>query len=101
MGKSERRKGVAGEAEVLAMYRARGFEIRGLERGGDHLAIGHGLIIHSESKRQEVCRPWLWGEQLLRDAAPEALPILAMRRSRSPWFGLSPLAALLDALTRE
>lgn len=98
MSASERRKGLAGEAEVAALLRLHGFTVRGLEGSGDHLALGFGLVLHVECKRQEVARPWLWGEQAFREAPTGALPLVAMRRSRSPWYALSPLDELLGAI---
>jgi Holliday junction resolvase len=95
---SERRKGVRGEAEVAALLRLHGFEVRGLEFSGDHLALGFGLVFHVECKRQEVARPWLWGEQALREAPAGTIPLVAMRRNRSPWYALVPLAELLGAI---
>lgn len=101
MSASERRKGLAGEAEVAALLRRHGFAVRGLESSGDHLALGYGLTLHVESKRQETARPWLWGAQALREAPPGTLPVVAMRRSRSPWYALVPsLDELLAALAR-
>lgn len=63
MSRSERRKGVDGEAEVRRMYEAAGAEIRGLEYGGDWLAFGLGTPQHVEVKRQEIARPWQWYEK--------------------------------------
>lgn len=98
MSNSERRKGVRGEREVAALLRLHGFEVRGLEGSGDWLAIAGGLTLHVEAKRQEVARPWLWGEQAIREAPRGTLPLVAMRRSHSPWYGLLPLDPLLAAL---
>ena len=98
MGRSERDKGRKGEREVALLYERHGFEIRGLEGTGDHLAIGYGLTIHSESKRQEVARPWLWDEQAHAEAPAGALPIVAFRRSRSPWIAQVRLEELLGAI---
>ena len=39
MAKASRAKGVAGEKEVADIYTEHGFEVRGLEGRGDHLAI--------------------------------------------------------------
>lgn len=100
MSATERRKGVSGEREVANLLRDAGLEVRGLEAGGDWVAVNGLLRLQIETKRQEVCRPWLWGEQSLRDALPGHLPVVAMRRSRSPWFWLSPFAPTLAALVR-
>jgi hypothetical protein len=97
---SERRKGIAGEREVAAMLREAGFTVRGLEGEGDWLALGDSLVLHVECKRQEVARPWLWGEQALAEAPPSTLPLVFFRRSRSPWWVMSPAAALVPVLAR-
>jgi hypothetical protein len=114
---SERRKGLDGEREVRALYEAAGYEVRGLEAGGDHLAVLHGLTsltampgtdsmirrpltIHSEVKRAETARVWAWWEQSTTDITPGALAVIAFRRSRSPWLALANLEALASALAR-
>ena len=117
MSRSERRKGVAGEREVRDLYASHGFEVRGLEGGGDHLAVLHGiyaiangdaasvlerrpLTIHSEVKRQETARPWAWWEQASAETPAGSLTVVAFRRSRSPWLALANLDALAGALAR-
>lgn len=101
MSRSERRKGVDGEAEVRRAFQARGFTVRGLEGGGDHLAVGHGCRFHVESKRQETARPWLWFEQASSEAPAGSTPLVAFRRSRSPWLAIIPLEALLELLEQR
>jgi hypothetical protein len=113
----ERRKGLEGEREVRALYERHGFEVRGLEAGGDHLAVLHGisqlgesvlhevverrpLTIHSEVKRCETARPWAWWEQADAETPPGSLAVVAFRRSHSPWLALSNLDALAGALAR-
>ena len=98
MGRSQRDKGRKGEREVALIYEGAGFEIRGLEGSGDHLAIGYGLTIHSESKRQEVTRPWLWDAQANAEAPPGALPVVAFRRNLSPWIAQVRLEPLVGSL---
>ena len=100
MTASERRKGLTGEAEVAALYRLHGFEWRGLEAEGDGLALGFGTTHHVEVKRHEVARPWAWQAQAILDAPPETLPVVAFRRSHSPWWAMSPLDELLAAIER-
>lgn len=99
MSRSERRKGVDGEAEVRRLYQAAGATIRGLEASGDWLAYGLGTTQHVETKRQEIARPWLWFEQAQAQAPPGTLPVVAFRRSRSPWLALVPLEDLLRELS--
>ena len=79
MPRASRDKGLRGEHEVAAIFRAQGFEVRGLEGVGDHLCItqrefeqsgdrlyfNHApLTIHSEVKRQERLQLWQWLAQL-------------------------------------
>lgn len=113
----ERTKGLVGEREVRALYEAHGYEVRGLEGGGDHLAVLHGiaplgqfagayadsrrpLTIHSEVKRAETARPWAWWEQASSETPPGSLTVVAFRRNRSPWLALANLDALAGALAR-
>lgn len=117
MTNMERRKGIEGEREVRALYETAGYEVRGLEAGGDHLAVLHGIMhlhgtldearphrrpltIHSEVKRAETARPWAWWEQASAETPPGSLTIVAFRRSRSPWLALANLEALASALAR-
>lgn len=91
MSRTERDKGRKGEAEVAELYRRHGFEVRGLEGGGDHLVAcgpASGLIVHSEVKRQEVARPWLWWEQARSEAPAGTMPVVMFRRNRSRWLAL-------------
>lgn len=88
------------------MLRAHGFEVRGLEAGGDFLATVTAVTVDGsapltlavESKWQNVARPWAWQAQSLRDRVPGALPVIAFRRDRSLWWGMSPLDELLAEL---
>jgi hypothetical protein len=117
VSRSERAKGLKGEHEVREIYERNGFEVRGLEGVGDHLAMLHGilalptapsavnshrrpLVIHSECKRQETARPWQWWEQAEAEAPAGTLAVVAFRRNRSPWLALSDLDALAAALAR-
>lgn len=100
MSNSERRKGLVGEREVAEILRSYGFAVRGLESSGDWLALGHGVTLHVESKRQEVARPWAWGAQAIAEAPAGTLPVVAFRRSRSPWWAQVPLADLLAVFAR-
>jgi hypothetical protein len=114
-GSASRRKGLAGEHEVAAIFRAQGFEVRGLEGSGDHLAMRRrhwppdarvvtdmvwdaALTIHSEVKRAETMKIWQWLAQLEAEAPPGTLPLLSFRRNRSPWYGCAPLEQLVKVL---
>lgn len=83
------------------MLRAAGFTVRGLEGAGDHLAFGHGVVLHVESKRQETARPWAWIEQAESEAPAGAIPLVAFRRNRSDWYAIVPLDQLAGALARN
>jgi Holliday junction resolvase len=101
VGRGERRKGLDGEREVAVLLRDAGFEVRGLESEGDWLALASGLVLHVESKRQEIARPWLWQAQALAEAPAGALPTVWFRRSRTPWWVMAPGLELAHALTRN
>lgn len=98
MARAERDKGVRGEREVRHLLEQHGFQVRGLEGTGDHLAFGHGLVLHVETKRQELARPWQWIEQAEPETPPGAMTVIAFRRSRSKWYALVPLEQLADVL---
>jgi Holliday junction resolvase len=94
VSRAERAKGVRGEREVRELLERHAFEVRGLEASGDYLAIHPGVTLHVETKRQEVARPWLWWEQASTEAPAGTTPIVAFRRSRSPWLALANLEEL-------
>lgn len=103
MSRRERDKGLKGEAEVAELYRARGFDVRGLEGSGDHLIVcgeASGVVVHSEVKRQEVARPWLWYEQAVAEAPPGVPAVVHFRRNRSPWLALIAAGELADLLAQ-
>lgn len=113
MSKREREKGRKGEAEVAAIYRRHGLDVRGLEASGDHLIVCDptaGLVYHSEVKRQETARVWAWWEQASTETEAGARTAVAFRRSRSPWLTLiatedhaelvARLASALDELAK-
>lgn len=103
MSGKERRKGQRGEAEVARIYREAGYTVRGLEGGGDHNIVrepGSGVRFHSEVKRQEVARPWLWREQARAEAPPGTIPLVHFRRSASPWVVMLDLADFIALIDR-
>jgi hypothetical protein len=104
-----------GEHEVAAIWEAHGFTVRGLEGGGDHLCIvanpprydphdgteivpASSLTIHSEVKRQERLQLWQWIAQAAEEAPPGAVPVVAFRRNRSPWYAAVRLETLAELL---
>jgi hypothetical protein len=103
VSRSERIKGLTGEREVAAIYEAAGLQVRGLEGTGDHLVVcspSSGIVIHSETKRQETARPWAWWEQASSEAPPGTMPVVAFRRNRSPWLGIVDLRQYAELLGR-
>lgn len=100
MARKSRDKGLAGEREVAVVWESHGFAVRGLEGMGDHLAVGHGLTIHSEVKRTESIRLWDCLAQCWDEAPDGTLPVLAYRRNRSPWVASLKLDDLCRALAR-
>jgi hypothetical protein len=100
MARKSRDKGLSGEREVAAVYIDHGFAVRGLEGLGDHLVVGHGLVIHSEVKRTESIRLWDCLAQCWSEAPAGTLPVLAYRRNRSPWTATLRLEDLCEALAR-
>lgn len=103
MSGRERRKGQRGEREVAVLYEGAGFEVRGLEAGGDHLVVcdpASGLVLHSEVKRQEVARPWLWHAQEAAERPEGAIGAVHFRRNASPWLVLVEAVTFVPLLAR-
>lgn len=103
MTNSERVKGRRGEAEVAAIYRRHGLDVRGLEATGDHLIVcdpTSGLVLHSEVKRQETARVWAWWEQASTETEAGAITAVHFRRNRSPWLALVEAEQLADLIAR-
>lgn len=101
MGNAERRKGVAGELEVAAIFREVGFTVNRTPNSGGLFIRGDiagDVPAHVEVKRQETARPWAWMAQARSDAPGGSVPIVAFRRSRSDWLGLVPLEHLAAVL---
>lgn len=85
MPASQRVKGRRGEREVAKILEAHGFTVRGLESGGDHVAVRAGLTLHVEVKRQERGFRASWARQARDEAQPGHVPVVIYRRSREPW----------------
>lgn len=106
MSGASRDKGARGERELVAAYKARGYDCArtplsgGLQWKGDVLGVPG---IHVEAKRTERLRIWEAIDQMLADAGPTDVPALHFRRSRSDWWVAIPfedfaeLLALRDA----
>jgi hypothetical protein len=106
-GNRSRLKGRRAEAEVAAIWRAHGFDVRGLEGEGDHLVIGGNwraqplsrrITLHSEVKRCERVRIVEWLAQAEREAPDGAVPVVSFRWSRGVWYAALPLADLARLL---
>ena len=93
-------KGVTFERQVRRAYEQAGFTVRGLEGEGDHLALGHGLVIASECKRQERLKLPEWWRQCVEDAPDGAVPVLTFRQSRAEMLSVVRTADLLRMVTR-
>ena len=99
MGRSSQRKGAAGERELAAILRGRGYDI---ERGG---SLSYGEVpdlvglpgVHIEVKRVERLNVPEAMDQASRDADRfRGFPALFHRRSRSPWLVTMRLADWLE-----
>lgn len=99
MALSERRKGIAGEREVAALWTAAGAEVRGLEGSGDHLVMFPGVgVIHSEVKRQERLQLPIWLRQAALETPQGVVPVVSFRQNRGRWYAALPLADLAALL---
>jgi hypothetical protein len=104
MSGASRRKGVAGEREVAQAFEAIGVHVRGLEGGGDHLAIWtpdddrRSFVLHIEVKRQERLRLPEWLEQARTEAPPGVPPLVCFRQNRGEWYAALPLGSLLELI---
>jgi len=97
-GSGRRRKGVKGEHEVLKLFIEHGFDVRGLEAKGDHLALRGRLVLHLETKRQERLRIPEWMRQAESEAPGGALPVLVYRRNAEDWHVVMPLDDFFDLI---
>jgi hypothetical protein len=82
-------KGNRFERELAEKWQTAGFDVRGLEQGGDHFIVAlNGHVLHSEAKRQEVLRIPLWIRQVEADCAAGLPWVLGFRQSRRPAYGV-------------
>lgn len=99
MSAASRRKGIAGEHEVAAIWQTAGFDVRGLEGSGDHLVLRRdGMTIHSEVKRRERLNLWECWAQAERETPQGALTVLSVRRNRGRWLAVVALDELVARL---
>ena len=102
MGARERERGARGEREVVQLVREHGWP--GAERSSNGRAqVGRGDIALGpeftsiDVKFCEKTEPWKWWRQAERDADGR-MPVVAFRRSRSPWLAIVELDELLELL---
>jgi len=85
---NSRAKGKAGELELAAYLRDRGFEARrGIQFSGaaDSPDVVGIPGVHIECKRVEAGQLYGWLGQAIRDAGPDKTPVVFHRRSRCDW----------------
>ena len=107
---NSKRKGNAGELELLHLFEGIGIPCRRNQqglfadfRGGagnpDVLAEIGGRKIHCEVKRTEKFRLYPSLEQAQRDAAgTDAVPVVVHRQNRKPWAVVLSLDSFLNCL---
>lgn len=89
-GRGRRTKGLRFENTVRKLIEQVGGHARGLERGGDHLAVmPSGEVWHVECKHQEVWEVPRWIRQAELEAPPGKPVLLAIKRN-----GVKPYAVL-------
>jgi len=103
MSASERRKGAAGELEVVALLQARGWPrahrnfASGSAGGGDVAQGPEGVVIEVKRHRGRLDLPKAI-RQVKAAAGDHDLPIVAHRRDGEPWRATLPLEDLLELL---
>jgi hypothetical protein len=106
MSRTERAKGARGERELVALLREHGWPDAARTSDGNR-QHGRGDIrngpqgVHLESKRQETTSIWAWISQATDEAPDGCIPVVAFRRSRSPWMACLPLEELLALLAHR
>lgn len=106
MSRTERSKGKRGELELVHLLRNHGWPDAKRTSDGQRQHgrgdIAHGPAgIHLEAKRQETTSIWTWCAQAEAEAPPGCIPVVAFRRSRSPWMACIPLDELLALLAHR
>jgi hypothetical protein len=103
--RGSRAKGVRGEREISKLFEERGFDVRGLEGQGDHIAtktLGDKLIaLGLECKRQERLKIPEWWRQCAAETPDGMTPLLCFRQSGQQWMAVLLVEALLDLLERD
>ena len=92
-----RGKGTAFEREIAAAFEEAGFQVRGLESGGDHVVItALGEVMHGEAKRHERLQLPIWLRQQERDCPRGMRRFLAFRQNRRPTYVVEPFEQFLE-----
>lgn len=97
-----RRKGKVGELEVVHLAWDAGFE-QAKRTSDGKTQTGRGDIggvpaVYMEVRRREALNVWACLDEITEKAAPSDLPVLAFRRSRSPWYAALALDELFPLL---
>lgn len=95
---NSRAKGIAFEREVAKAFEAAGYEVRGLESGGDWIAARDGQVVQVECKRAERLKLDEWLRQAGRDALLGVPHVLVFKKSRQPAYAVIPFDQYLQGL---
>jgi hypothetical protein len=98
---NSRAKGAAGERELAAYLRDRGYEARRGQQfaGGPDSPDVIGIPgIHVEAKRCERGSLYDWLDQACADAGPSSLPLVCHRKNRRDWVAILKLDDFLTIL---
>jgi len=83
------------------MYEEAGYDVRGLEAGGDLLCLRKGRqTVAVECKRQERLKLPEWLAQMERDAPSGAASVLVFKQSFQPIYAVQRLEQYLEELKR-
>jgi Holliday junction resolvase len=88
---NSRAKGLAFEKDVADAFKRAGYEVRGLEAGGDLLVVKAGRVVSVEAKRAERLKLDEWLRQSARDALLGVDRVLVFKKSRQPAYAVVPL----------
>lgn len=89
---NNRVKGRAFERDVAKAFEDAGFQVRGLESGGDHFVVARdGVTMHGESKRAERMKLPEWLRQQSKDCPKGMRRFLVFKQSLEPAYVVEPL----------
>lgn len=104
MSAAERRKGASGELEVVHLLHSYGWPSARRTSDGREQRLRGDIAggpsgVHFEVRRRERVNVWACYEQAVSDLEhPGVIPVVAFRRSRSPWLAVIELPELLELL---